>query len=201
MCSVNHFFFFIELVANPDLTPEKSILAFGSLSPGATCCWITDFSAFCKDCCPWLTGGWGPPFCGASWLLLTIGGWMKGSCVGCWSCKDGWDGRGAGCMGKEYLYCREIWKEHQEAMAHWTMVSRISTAIYKQYIQYTSKRAWEAFYWEESLGDLSWRGVYIGSTNLLKVNVIWGGLVHGCLPCFLWDFHCSWRWEAMRTSW
>lgn len=42
--------------------------------------------------------------------------WIAGVAVGCWKCFipgcggcwDGWDGRGGGCTGTEYSYCREI---------------------------------------------------------------------------------------------
>lgn len=119
-------------------------------------------------------------------MAVTIVGWRKGFCPGCWGCRDGCDGRGGGCTGKEYSYCREIWKECQEAIAHWTVVSRISKTKGLGKLS-TCKRV---------QGNCPEAYVHLGNTNLCKVNVIWGGLLCGCHLHFLWDYLC---WRIWKT--
>lgn len=102
----------------------------GVVSAGTSCgCSSAAVSSpSCKGSCPGCIGGWGPGFWGVTWTPVAAVGWRKGFSPGWWGCRDGCDGRGGGCTGKEYSYCREIWKECQKEMVHWTMVPRISTA-------------------------------------------------------------------------
>lgn len=123
-------------------------------------------------------------------MEVTTVGWRKGFCPGCWGCRDGCDGRGGGCTGKEYSYCREIWKERQEVMAHWTVGSRI-----------LKRKVLGNFVLERESMGLAVKLCYIESIYLFKGNVIWVRLVGVYLLCFTGtDYYCSLRWEAMWTS-